>query len=225
MTKHDRNRKTREGEEKKSSHKTIEIKVKDGSEPLSKAGEAEAPEAAKGEKENLKAPAPAEIPEQEDETENLKKQVNELNDRFLRKAAEFENFRKRMEREKQQFLSLANAALVGDLLPVLDNFERALTHNSEDSEKYRQGVEMIFKQLKDVLAGHGIEKIKAAGEHFNPELHEAMMSEPSAEHEEGEVIEVLQNGYTLRGRVLRPARVKVAAAPPDDDNSNDKEGA
>lgn len=169
--------------------------------------------------EELEQPAEEVKPEpargQEKADTELRAVIDDLRDKNLRLHAEFDNFRKRTERERIQTINRASAGLMLDLLPVLDNFRLALNAGASGGESFRAGVEMIDKQLSDVLGRHGLERIKAEGEQFDPQVHEALISEPSVEHEEGEVIEVLQDGYTLRGSVLRPARVKVAAAPPE----------
>lgn len=141
------------------------------------------------------------------------KEVGELRDKLLRLHAEFDNFRKRTERERMQIIGRATSTLLEDLLPVLDNFQLALNHDASNGESFRDGVKMIYRQMEEKLAKHGLEKIKAVGEHFDPSVHEALMTEQSAEHEEGDVIQELQAGYKLKGVVLRPARVKVASAP------------
>ena len=155
--------------------------------------------------EEVKQPA---APEAEPEAK-----IAELKDLLLRKAADFENYKKRIERERSEVTRFAAAGLVDDLLPVLDNFEHALKADEADGGDYRKGVEMIFRQLLDVLNRHGLEPIPSAGRQFDPEVHEAVYHEPVAGQEEGVVLEEIQRGYKLGGRVLRPAKVKVAAAP------------
>lgn len=151
-------------------------------------------------------------------------QIAELKDLLLRKAAEFDNYRKRTERERSEFAGFAVAGLLEDILPVLDNFERALEAECRNGEEYKTGVKMILEQLRAVLKRHGLEPIEALGRQFDPNVHEAMLQEPATGYEEGAVINELQRGYMLKGRVLRPARVKVAAAPEaDDDNTEGDE--
>jgi molecular chaperone GrpE len=129
----------------------------------------------------------------------------------LRQAAEFDNFRKRTQRERVEIINRATSNLINDLLPVLDNFKLAMQQTDKDAEdSFYKGVTMIQKQLMDALKKHGLEEIQAEGQTFNPEVHEALMSEATDEHPEDTVIQVLQDGYTLNGRVIRPARVKVA---------------
>lgn len=142
--------------------------------------------------------------------------IAELSDQLARRAAEFENFRKRTEREKAATAAYAAATLMRDLLPVVDHLALALESGAAKPEVLHAGVSLIMRQLQDVLGKHGLEEIPALGLHFDPSMHEALMSQPSAEHEEGAVVSVLQTGYRLGGTVLRPARVAVATPPADD---------
>ena len=185
-------------------------------------GKAESPEpAAQPEKQEKteKEPLLGFMKKDKSKEEELKKQIAELKDKLLRSAAEFDNFRKRTAREKSDLMARASIDLVHDLLPTLDNFQLALQADPSNHESFRSGVEMIYKQLAEALGKHGVEEIKAEGEHFDPEQHEALMSESSPDHEEGDVIQVLQAGYKIKGKVIRPARVKVASAPPEEDTS------
>jgi molecular chaperone GrpE len=149
----------------------------------------------------------------EAQVENLKKENFDLKDQMLRKAAEFDNFRKRSERERSEAYKRARKDVLLDLLPVLDNFERAMASMSDSMENdaFTQGVELIYKQFQDLLKRLGVEPIDAVGKTFDPHLHEAVMMEPSDEHEVNTVITEFQKGYTLGDQLLRPAQVKVAA--------------
>jgi molecular chaperone GrpE len=133
-------------------------------------------------------------------------------DRLLRVTAEYDNFRRRSERERRELTEQATGDLLGDLLPVVDDLERALAADTEDGDAYRRGVEIIHKQLLDVMARRGVAPIEAVGTDFDPTLHQAVMHEPSDGHRDGEVVEELRRGYTLRQRLLRPSMVKVAKA-------------
>jgi molecular chaperone GrpE len=151
--------------------------------------------------------------EDEDEYGNLEKEFNEMNERFLRVSSDFRNFKKRAEKEKKDIYSYANEKLICDILPVMDNFERAiLSAESENSssEKMLKGIEMVFKQLNDVLNLNGIEKIDAAGKSFDPNFHHAVMMEETEEFDTETVVEVFQTGYILNKKVIRPSMVKVA---------------
>lgn len=141
-------------------------------------------------------------------------EVAKLNDRYLRTLADFENYRKRTEREKEDFRKYALANVLGDLLPVLDNFDRALEH-AEEGDDFHRGVLLIYKQLCDALQKAGVRTIDEVGVKFNPNIHEAVMREENAEVPSHTVTGVLQKGYYLYDRVLRPALVKVAVGGPE----------
>jgi len=151
--------------------------------------------------------------EMEEAYGKLEEEFNELNERFLRVSSDFRNFKKRAEKEKKDIYSYANEKLICDLLPVMDNFERAiLSVESEkaSSEKMLRGIEMVFKQLNDVLNSNGIEKIDALKKPFDPNFHHAVMMEETEEFETETVVEVFQTGYILNNKVIRPSMVKVA---------------
>lgn len=146
--------------------------------------------------------------------EKLQAEKRELYDRLLRKQAELENFRKRTQREKEDFLQHANADLLRALLPALDGFERALKQrNSEVPESFYQGMELIYRQLMEVLRRAGLTAIEAVGKLFDPHLHQAVETVESGEGRDQEIVEELQKGYLLKQRLLRPSIVKVAVAP------------
>ncbi|UQZ32966.1 nucleotide exchange factor GrpE [Paenibacillus sp. PK3_47] len=132
--------------------------------------------------------------------------------RALRVQADYDNFRRRTLKEKEELAQYATSKLVNELLPVLDNFERALATApaSADSEAFSKGVNMIFRQLEGVLKSEGLTAMETVGQPFNPEYHQAIMQVESDEHEEGIVTEEVQKGYLLKDKVLRPAMVKVS---------------
>ena len=132
-----------------------------------------------------------------------------LNARYLRLMADFQNFKRRTEKEKNDIYAFANEKIISELLNVIDNFERALAAGNADDSFYK-GMEMILKQLQGVLDKAGASEIKALGEDFDPNFHSAVMTEDSTEYESGKVTEVLQKGYILNNKVIRPAMVKVA---------------
>jgi molecular chaperone GrpE len=139
-----------------------------------------------------------------------------LND-LKRVAAEFENYRKRVLRDQESLVARAHERLVKELLPVLDDLERALAAAEEHEEaKLEEGVRLVHRELADALGREGLAEIETNGV-FDPHVHEALLSQPS-EAAEGSVLEVVQKGYRLGDRVLRPARVVVAAAPPQEDD-------
>jgi molecular chaperone GrpE len=149
-------------------------------------------------------------PSIEAEIERLESELDELRDIHLRKLAEFDNFRKRTDREREEFRKMASEGLVRDLLPVLDNFDRALQHGADaDSGAFREGVEMIAHQLWDTLERHGVEVIDPLGKVFSPEFHEAVHKVEDPSLEPGTVAAVLAKGYVCNGRLLRPAMVGV----------------
>jgi molecular chaperone GrpE len=143
----------------------------------------------------------------------LQAERDEAIDRWKRAAADFDNFRKRATRERAEYVTLANERLVKELLPILDDLERALVAATEHQEAaLEDGVRLVHQSLENLLARQGLAEIDAAGM-FDPHVHEALLSQPS-DAAEGSVIDVVQKGYTLGDRVVRPARVVVAAAPP-----------
>jgi molecular chaperone GrpE len=141
----------------------------------------------------------------------LQREKEALQDRLLRTAAEFDNYRKRMERERRELSEYTAGEVLRELLPIVDNFERALhAPPSPDVEALRKGVELIHRQLLDLLRKRGVTPIEALGADFDPQVHQAVIHEPSQTHRDGEVVEELQRGYTQGERLLRPAMVKVA---------------
>jgi molecular chaperone GrpE len=138
----------------------------------------------------------------------------QLRDRYLRTLADYENFRKRNEREKADFFKHALGAVLKDILPVLDNFDRALDH-AEEGDDFHKGVLLIYKQLFDVLQRHGLGPIDETGVHFDPNIHEAVIREEDDSVPNHTVTTVLQKGYFLHDRLLRPALVKVAVGGPE----------
>lgn len=128
--------------------------------------------------------------------------------KYLRLMADFQNYKKRTAKEKEDIYAFGTEGLMLKLLTVIDNFERALVLESKD-EKYAEGMQMIFKQLTDVLQKAGLEEIKALGEDFDPNFHNAVMMEDNPDYESGKVTDVMQKGYMLNKKVIRPSMVKV----------------
>lgn len=174
--------------------------------------------------ENDQEPVSAEEPEVLEETatenseegqaelEKLRAEAEEHKQRLLRTQADFDNFRRRTLKEKEELGKYASAKLITELLPVIDNFERALSTTAENADlsSYAKGVEMIFRQLEGILKTEGLTAMEPVGTPFNPEFHQAIMQVESDEYEEGTVVEVVQKGYLLKDKVLRPAMVKVS---------------
>ena len=140
--------------------------------------------------------------------------ADEYRDRYVRTLADFENFRKRTEREKQDFRRYAVTDVLRDILPVLDNFDRALDH-AEEGDDFHKGVLLIYKQLFDVLQRNGLTTIEEANVRFDPNIHEAVVREENDSVPSHTVVAVLQKGYFLHDRLLRPALVKVAVGGPE----------
>jgi molecular chaperone GrpE len=154
----------------------------------------------------------AQEPAEDERFRDLQRQADENHNRFLRAQADFDNFRRRTQKEKEELAQYASLKLVGQLLPVLDNFERALQTGveSDESGSFAKGVDMIYRQLAQVLESEGLRRMEAVGQPFDPELHQAIMQVESEEYETGNVVETVQNGYWLKDKVLRPAMVKVS---------------
>jgi molecular chaperone GrpE len=142
----------------------------------------------------------------------LQAEKDELMQTLVRRQADFENYRKRVERERHEDRYQGMARLIEELLPVLDAFERALkAHEDPAYEEYRKGLELTYRKLWDTLARHGLERITAAGKAFDPNYHQAVERVESDEYPEGTVVEVLQDGFSFHGRILRPSMVRVSA--------------
>lgn len=172
-------------------------------------------EPAAPEPEPVPAPVPAGRLEEEQERALLaEEEAGRLREALLRKAADFENLKRRAERDKADYVKYALTETMRDLVGVLDNLERALTHApAAGAEDFRAGVEMIARQLSEVVRKYGVTEIPALGTPFDPQFHEAMMRGDATDVPPGTVLEVFQKGYVLNDRLLRPAMVKVSAVP------------
>lgn len=151
----------------------------------------------------------------EDDGENLQADLDRFRDLALRSQADFENYKKRAAREKEEGIKYANSSLLGKLIPILDNFELGLSAARGEGEKSPifSGMSMILKQLNDFLVESGVQPIEAEGEKFDPNLHEAIAREASAEVPEGTVVRQTRRGYRLKDRLLRPSSVVVSSGP------------
>ena len=147
------------------------------------------------------------------ELQETKAELAEQKDKFVRLQAETDNFRKRLSREKDEFSQYANERLFKALIPIFDNFERALEDTSNDTKSLKEGLDMILKQFSSFLEKERVEPIKAIGEKFDPAIHEALTSEESEEHAENIIISQFVKGYTINNRVLRPAQVVISKKP------------
>ncbi|HYN06032.1 MAG TPA: nucleotide exchange factor GrpE [Vicinamibacterales bacterium] len=152
------------------------------------------------------------------DTQALRAERDDLYDRLLRTTADFDNHRKRIERERRDSSQAAAADLIADLLPVVDDLERALsvsataTTDSEGAAALRRGVELIHRQLLEVLRRRGVEPFESVGQEFDPAWHEAIAHEPGSDRPEGEILGEVRRGYRLGQKLLRPAQVRVAKA-------------
>lgn len=148
------------------------------------------------------------------EVNRLATDLEDLRQTLLRRQADFENYRKRIEKERTDDQKRATSRVIEQLIPVLDGFEQALAaHKEAEYESYRKGFALIYKQLLDNLAKLGVERIDPLGRLFDPHLHQALDRAESSNHPDGTILEVFQPGYVFHGRVLRPAMVRVAVHP------------
>ena len=147
-----------------------------------------------------------------DEIVEIRKERDGLQDRLLRQAAEFDNYRKRIDRERKDTSEYAATEFVKELLPFIDDFERALQIEAPGAESYKQGLEIIHRGLLEMLRKRGVTRIESVGKDFDPHVHQAVSYEAAADRRDGEVIEEFAPGYRLGDRLLRPAMVKVAKA-------------
>lgn len=155
--------------------------------------------------------------------ENLRAEAFELKDRYLRVVADFDNYRKRVAKEKEDLVCFANERLICDLLPVLDNLERALSVDLDQAgmDNVLAGVKMVSEQLHSLLHSCGLEPVEAVGQIFDPNHHEAVGVLPTTDQDEGTVVSEMQKGYSLKGKILRHSMVHVAGKPVDDKNGEE----
>ena len=178
--------------------------------------EEQAEEEIKPEETEVQEEETAKEPEKEEEKAESKepdpkdKKIEELNAKYMRLMADFQNQKKRFDKEKADIYQYANEKIVKNILEVLDNFERALDATKDADPSLHDGMELIFKQLMTALENAGVAEIKALGEEFDPNFHNAVMMEETDEYESNKVSGVMQKGYTLNSRVIRPSMVKVA---------------
>lgn len=145
------------------------------------------------------------------ELEKLTAEVKEKSDKALRLQADFENFRRRTSKEKDELAAVVTQGVMKDMLPLLDNFERAMAAETTDMEAFQKGVEMIFTQFQEVLKKNGLEHIETEGKKFDPNFHQAVMRVQNDELEDDDIAQELQKGYMVKGRVIRPSMVQVVA--------------
>lgn len=151
--------------------------------------------------------------EHQQEIEVLRRQLDETQQRYLRAQADFDNFRRRARIEKEEFLKYASLKIIELLLPIRDNFDRALSSSKEtkDVNALVKGLDMVYRQLEQIMEQEGVKPIEAVGQPFNPQFHEAIMQVESEEHEAGIVLEEIVKGYMMKDKVIRPAMVRVSS--------------
>jgi len=198
-----------------SEDKKKQIPIEEGADEAEEVKAEEACEKAEGEaaeepaKEDGADKADEEAKKAEEAAKKAEEEAAQESERYMRLMAEFQNFKRRAAREKSDIHAYANEKIIGELLPVLDNFERALDTKSEDVEGYAKGMELIFTQLRTALEHAGLAEIPAMGEEFDPNVHNAVMTEDSEEIEDNHISKVLQKGYKLNDKVIRPSMVAV----------------
>lgn len=180
--------------------------------------EAAQEDAAEGSEEEAPEEAASEAAAMQEEIEALKGQVEKLTgdlqekkDPLLRLQADFDNFRRRSAKEREEISAVVTQNFCKDMLPLLDNFERAMAAETKDVEAFQKGVEMIFTQFQEVLKKNGLEQIEAVGQKFDPNFHQAVMRVEDPEREDDTVAQELQKGYMVKGRVIRPSMVQVVS--------------
>jgi molecular chaperone GrpE len=178
------------------------------------------------EKKTGAAEEPAEVRLAGDEYEELRKKAEERDEyynRWLKVHAEYENTRKRLEKEKWEHLKFANEDIISRLFPIVDNFDMALgaMEKAEDKTAVMDGIKLVQKEFHRILEENGVEKIETVGKQFDPHVHEAVLAVETDERPDGEIIEEVRAGYLLNGRLLRPAQVKVAKSATTEGKTND----
>lgn len=177
--------------------------------------ETEAVDTAEGENDTEAQPADE---AQENPADAMQQKIDELTaglkekeERALRLQADFENFRRRTSKEKEELSAVIKQEILKDMLPLLDNFERAMAAETKDAEAFQKGVDMIYTQLQEVMKKNGLEPIETAGQKFDPNFHQAVMRVQNDDLEDDDIAQELQKGYMVEGRVIRPSMVQVVA--------------
>ena len=177
--------------------------------------ETEAVDAAEGENDTEAQPADE---AQENPADAMQQKIDELTaglkekeERALRLQADFENFRRRTSKEKEELSAVIKQEILKDMLPLLDNFERAMAAETKDAEAFQKGVDMIYTQLQEVMKKNGLEPIETEGQKFDPNFHQAVMRVQNDDLEDDDIVQELQKGYMVEGRVIRPSMVQVVA--------------
>ena len=197
-----------------SEEKKKNIKIEDGNTEAEEAKAEEAKAEEKAPEEEVPEEAAGEEKAGDDKAEEKAAEDEKAaeaaeSERYMRLMAEFQNYKKRAAKEKTDTLQYANEKIVAELLPVIDNFERALATETDDLEGYAKGMQLIFEQFRKALENAGLEEIKAQDEVFDPNVHNAVLAENIEDKEDGVITKVLQKGYKLRDKVVRPSMVAV----------------
>ncbi len=161
--------------------------------------------------------------EKDREIEKLKKQLEEEKERYLRLYAEFDNYRKRVLREIEEIKEATKRSLINEFLVILDNMEKALSTSSDHKEAIIEGIELTMKSFKDILKKHGVKEINPEKEEFNPDLHDALMMQPTGDLPKNTVVQTLEKGYMYKDKLIRPAKVIVSAGQESDHDKNNNE--
>lgn len=194
---------------KKDEQKLEEMQQEINAVDADEADEAEEAASESAESENEETQEPQD--EAAAQIEKLTAELKEKEDRVLRLQADFENFRRRTSKEKEELSAVVTQGMLKDMLPLLDNFERAMAAESKDGEAFQKGVEMIFTQFTEILKKNGLEHIEVEGQKFDPNFHQAVMRVQNADMEDDDIAQELQKGYMVKGRVIRPSMVQVVA--------------
>ena len=194
---------------KKDEQKLEEMQQEINAADVDEADEAEEAASESAESENEETQEPQD--EAAAQIEKLTAELKEKEDRVLRLQADFENFRRRTSKEKEELSAVVTQGMLKDMLPLLDNFERAMAAEAKDGEAFQKGVEMIFTQFTEILKKNGLEHIEVEGQKFDPNFHQAVMRVQNADMEDDDIAQELQKGYMVKGRVIRPSMVQVVA--------------
>ena len=194
---------------KKDEQKLEEMQQEINAADSDEADEAEEAASESAESENEETQEPQD--EAAAQIEKLTAELKEKEDRVLRLQADFENFRRRTSKEKEELSAVVTQGMLKDMLPLLDNFERAMAAEAKDGEAFQKGVEMIFTQFTEILKKNGLEHIEVEGQKFDPNFHQAVMRVQNADMEDDDIAQELQKGYMVKGRVIRPSMVQVVA--------------
>ena len=189
----------------------MQEEIDDVAENAASADEAVEEENTTGDAADTEAAAEGAQDDPEAELTKLQQELDETKQQALRLQADFANFRKRSTKEREELSDVITQGLLKDMLPILDNFERAMAAETKDAEAFQKGVEMIYTQFQETLKKDGLEKIETEGQKFDPNFHQAVMRVQNPDLEDDMIAQELQKGYVVKGRVIRPSMVQVVA--------------